>query len=140
MAQSVPESEVLWCLASFVDCCFWVPLQGAGGSGSFSAKRSPLGGKGLVHSDSTVQMQFHMAERMEENPRIWQVRESKTYPVRFASASQQQACAGSQSADDVSRIAPRDAFPILSWADISSWEQLVPVFQFGCMPCHTCTL
>ena len=50
-----------------------VRLQGAGGSGSFSAKRSPLGGKGLVHSDSTVQMQFHMAERMEENPRIWQV-------------------------------------------------------------------
>jgi hypothetical protein len=49
-------------------------LQGAGGSGSFSTRRSPLGGKGLIHSDSTVQMQFHMAERMEENPRIWQVR------------------------------------------------------------------
>lgn len=48
-------------------------LQGAGGSGSFSTKRSPLGGRGLIHSDSTVQMQFHMAEKMEENPRIWQV-------------------------------------------------------------------
>ena len=37
------------------------------------SQRSPLGGRGLVHSDSTVQMQFHMADKMEENPRIWQV-------------------------------------------------------------------
>jgi hypothetical protein len=61
-------------LSAVCECSVRVLLQGAGGSGSFSAKRSPLGGKGLVHSDSTVQMQFHMAERMEENPRIWQVR------------------------------------------------------------------
>lgn len=49
------------------------PLERADGSGSFSKQRSPLGGRGLVHSDSTVQMQFHMADKMEENPRIWQV-------------------------------------------------------------------
>lgn len=69
------------CGTTCTDKCFvtrlpsplWMRLQGAGGSGSFAAKRSPLGGRGLVHSDSTVQMQFHMAERMEENPRIWQV-------------------------------------------------------------------
>ena len=61
------------CTTPPAEPCVRVPPQGAGGSGSFGSKRSPLGGKGLVHSDSTVQMQFHMAERMEENPRIWQV-------------------------------------------------------------------